>query len=148
MFPLHFYRQKHPVNLLLLGVFTVAISFAVGMTCAFTSGNYCIPTMYSVPNLFLSPLMPPLIVLIHYIYMAIVSHYAISLFVTMYGNWTCECSWCIFLVCVEGQVVAIGHILWYMLVWVKHLQYCQLVGLLFEQILLCYSQLLLFEIRN
>ena len=90
--PLYFYRQKHPVNLLLLGVFTVAISFAVGMTCAFTSGNYCLPTMYSVPNLFLSPLMPPLIVLIHYIYMAIVSHYAISLFVTMYGNWTCECS--------------------------------------------------------
>ncbi|XBI68439.1 hypothetical protein VPH35_047639 [Triticum aestivum] len=29
----------HPVNLLLLGVFTVAISFAVGMTCAFTSGK-------------------------------------------------------------------------------------------------------------
>ncbi|EMS68587.1 hypothetical protein TRIUR3_31749 [Triticum urartu] len=37
MFPLHFYRQKHPVNLLLLGVFTVAISFSVGLTCAFTS---------------------------------------------------------------------------------------------------------------
>uniref|UniRef100_A0A453GLP2 Uncharacterized protein n=1 Tax=Aegilops tauschii subsp. strangulata TaxID=200361 RepID=A0A453GLP2_AEGTS len=44
--PLYIYRQKHPVNLLLLGVFTVAISFAVGMTCAFTSGN-CSPTMYS-----------------------------------------------------------------------------------------------------
>ncbi|KAF7025974.1 hypothetical protein CFC21_038117 [Triticum aestivum] len=38
-FPLHFYRQKHPVNLLLLGVFTVAISFSVGLTCAFTSGK-------------------------------------------------------------------------------------------------------------
>ncbi|XP_048558598.1 protein LIFEGUARD 2-like isoform X2 [Triticum urartu] len=37
--PLYCYRQKHPVNLLLLGVFTVAISFAVGMTCAFTSGK-------------------------------------------------------------------------------------------------------------
>uniref|UniRef100_A0A453GLA8 BI1-like protein n=1 Tax=Aegilops tauschii subsp. strangulata TaxID=200361 RepID=A0A453GLA8_AEGTS len=37
LFPLYCYRQKHPVNLLLLGVFTVAISFAVGMTCAFTS---------------------------------------------------------------------------------------------------------------
>ncbi|KAF8710052.1 hypothetical protein HU200_029780 [Digitaria exilis] len=35
--PLHYYHQKHPVNLLLLGLFTVAISFAVGMTCAFTS---------------------------------------------------------------------------------------------------------------
>uniref|UniRef100_A0A453GLN7 Uncharacterized protein n=1 Tax=Aegilops tauschii subsp. strangulata TaxID=200361 RepID=A0A453GLN7_AEGTS len=37
--PLHIYRQKHPVNLLLLGVFTVAISFSVGLTCAFTSGK-------------------------------------------------------------------------------------------------------------
>ncbi|KAM0840688.1 hypothetical protein ACQ4PT_041330 [Festuca glaucescens] len=37
--PLYFYRQKHPVNLLLLAIFTVAISFAVGMTCAFTSGK-------------------------------------------------------------------------------------------------------------
>jgi len=46
--PLYCYRQKHPVNLLLLGVFTVAISFAVGMTCAFTSG-ICLPTMNSVP---------------------------------------------------------------------------------------------------
>jgi len=40
--PLHYYHQKHPVNLLLLGLFTVAISFAVGMTCAFTSGNFFI----------------------------------------------------------------------------------------------------------
>jgi protein lifeguard len=37
--PLQYYHQKHPVNLILLGLFTVAISFAVGMTCAFTSGN-------------------------------------------------------------------------------------------------------------
>ncbi|XP_048566048.1 protein LIFEGUARD 2-like [Triticum urartu] len=37
--PLHIYRQKHPINLLLLGVFTVAISFSVGLTCAFTSGK-------------------------------------------------------------------------------------------------------------
>ncbi|KAF7040072.1 hypothetical protein CFC21_049997 [Triticum aestivum] len=34
--PLYFYSQPHPVNLLLLGVFT---DFAVGMTCAFTSGK-------------------------------------------------------------------------------------------------------------
>jgi hypothetical protein len=27
------------VNLLLLGLFTVAISFAVGLTCAFTKGE-------------------------------------------------------------------------------------------------------------
>ncbi|XP_044978375.1 protein LIFEGUARD 2-like [Hordeum vulgare subsp. vulgare] len=37
--PLYFYSQKHPVNLLLLALFTVAISFSVGMTCAFTSGK-------------------------------------------------------------------------------------------------------------
>jgi len=37
--PLYYYHEKHPVNLILLGFFTVAISFAVGMTCAFTSGN-------------------------------------------------------------------------------------------------------------
>jgi FtsH-binding integral membrane protein len=37
--PLYYYHQKHPVNLILLGFFTVAISFAVGMTCAFTSGK-------------------------------------------------------------------------------------------------------------
>ncbi|TVU41786.1 hypothetical protein EJB05_15334 [Eragrostis curvula] len=37
--PLYFYHEKHPVNLILLGLFTVAISFAVGMTCAFTSGK-------------------------------------------------------------------------------------------------------------
>ncbi|KAJ0982455.1 hypothetical protein J5N97_010710 [Dioscorea zingiberensis] len=37
--PLYYYHQKHPVNFLLLGLFTVAISFAVGMTCAFTSGK-------------------------------------------------------------------------------------------------------------
>ncbi|CAN0898194.1 Protein LIFEGUARD 4 [Linum grandiflorum] len=37
--PLYYYHQKHPVNYLLLGIFTVAISFAVGLTCAFTSGK-------------------------------------------------------------------------------------------------------------
>ncbi|OAY79512.1 BI1-like protein [Ananas comosus] len=37
--PLYYYHQRHPVNLLLLGLFTVSISFAVGMSCAFTSGK-------------------------------------------------------------------------------------------------------------
>ncbi|CAD6226567.1 unnamed protein product [Miscanthus lutarioriparius] len=37
--PLYFYHEKHPVNLILLGLFTVAISFSVGLTCAFTSGK-------------------------------------------------------------------------------------------------------------
>ncbi|KAJ4812903.1 Bax inhibitor-1 family protein [Rhynchospora pubera] len=37
--PLYYYHQKHPVNFILLGLFTVTISFAVGMSCAFTSGK-------------------------------------------------------------------------------------------------------------
>ncbi|ONK74361.1 uncharacterized protein A4U43_C03F5440 [Asparagus officinalis] len=39
LFPLHYYYQKHPVNLILLGLFTVTISFAVGLSCAFTSAK-------------------------------------------------------------------------------------------------------------
>ncbi|KAE8817875.1 BI1-like protein [Hordeum vulgare] len=35
----YYYYQRHPVNLLLLALFTVAISFAVGLTCAFTKGE-------------------------------------------------------------------------------------------------------------
>ncbi|XP_008775649.1 protein LIFEGUARD 2-like [Phoenix dactylifera] len=37
--PLYYYYQTHPVNYLLLGVFTVSLSFVVGLTCAFTSGK-------------------------------------------------------------------------------------------------------------
>ncbi|KAF8401746.1 hypothetical protein HHK36_012692 [Tetracentron sinense] len=37
--PLAYYYQRHPVNLILLGIFTLSISFAVGLTCAFTSGK-------------------------------------------------------------------------------------------------------------
>ncbi|KAJ4969423.1 hypothetical protein NE237_016124 [Protea cynaroides] len=37
--PLYYYYQRHPVNMLLLAVFTISIAFAVGLTCAFTSGK-------------------------------------------------------------------------------------------------------------
>ncbi|XP_021821989.1 BI1-like protein [Prunus avium] len=37
--PLYYYHQKHPVNYLLLGVFTISLAFIVGLTCAFTSGK-------------------------------------------------------------------------------------------------------------
>ncbi|XP_021898119.1 BI1-like protein [Carica papaya] len=37
--PLYYYHQKHPVNYLLLGVFTISLAFSVGLTCAFTSGK-------------------------------------------------------------------------------------------------------------
>ncbi|XP_049933167.1 protein LIFEGUARD 2-like [Nymphaea colorata] len=36
---LYTYRQKHPFNFVLLGFYTVSISFVVGLTCAFTSGR-------------------------------------------------------------------------------------------------------------
>ncbi|KAL1816720.1 hypothetical protein DCAR_0521103 [Daucus carota subsp. sativus] len=37
--PLSYYYQRHPVNLILLGVFTFALSFSIGLTCAYTSGK-------------------------------------------------------------------------------------------------------------
>ncbi|XP_059660456.1 protein LIFEGUARD 2 [Cornus florida] len=37
--PLYYYHQRHPVNYLLLGVFTITLAFAIGLTCAFTSGK-------------------------------------------------------------------------------------------------------------
>ncbi|CAN6439635.1 unnamed protein product [Victoria cruziana] len=39
LIPMYFCRQKHPYNFLLLALFTVSISFLVGLTCAFTSGR-------------------------------------------------------------------------------------------------------------
>ncbi|KAI3526706.1 hypothetical protein L1887_05968 [Cichorium endivia] len=37
--PLSYYYQRHPVNYLLLGIFTITLAFAVGLTCSFTSGK-------------------------------------------------------------------------------------------------------------
>ncbi|KAL6563831.1 Protein LIFEGUARD 2 [Orobanche gracilis] len=37
--PLYSYYQKHPLNYILLGVFTVSLAFAVGLTCSYTSGK-------------------------------------------------------------------------------------------------------------
>ncbi|XP_061366989.1 protein LIFEGUARD 4-like [Gastrolobium bilobum] len=37
--PLYYYHQKHPLNYFLLFIFTVTLAFAVGLTCAFTSGK-------------------------------------------------------------------------------------------------------------
>ncbi|XAR58575.1 hypothetical protein NMG60_11014026 [Bertholletia excelsa] len=37
--PLQYYHQRHPLNLFLLSIFTVSIAFAVGLTCAYTSGK-------------------------------------------------------------------------------------------------------------
>ncbi|KAL6210593.1 hypothetical protein ACLB2K_015825 [Fragaria x ananassa] len=37
--PLYYYYQRHPVNFILLGIFTISLAFVVGLTCAFTSGK-------------------------------------------------------------------------------------------------------------
>ncbi|KAK6120066.1 hypothetical protein DH2020_046196 [Rehmannia glutinosa] len=37
--PLYSYYQKHPWNYVLLGLFTVSLAFAVGLTCSYTSGK-------------------------------------------------------------------------------------------------------------
>ncbi|KAJ4826890.1 Protein LIFEGUARD 2, partial [Turnera subulata] len=34
MLPLYYYHQKHPVNYILLAIFTVSLAFAVGLTCS------------------------------------------------------------------------------------------------------------------
>ncbi|XP_051141572.1 protein LIFEGUARD 4-like [Andrographis paniculata] len=39
LFPLHYYHQKHPVNYILLSLFTVSLAFVVGLACAFTKGK-------------------------------------------------------------------------------------------------------------
>ncbi|KAF3796043.1 BI1-like protein [Nymphaea thermarum] len=36
--PLYFYHQRHPVNFFLLGIFTISLSFLIGLSCAFTHG--------------------------------------------------------------------------------------------------------------
>lgn len=53
MCPLYYYHKKHPVNYLLLGIFTVALAFAVGLTCAFTSGKTFLVIHSSAPYSFL-----------------------------------------------------------------------------------------------
>ncbi|KAL0418709.1 UNVERIFIED_CONTAM: protein LIFEGUARD 2 [Sesamum radiatum] len=37
--PLYYYYQRHPLNYFLLGLFTVSLAFAVGLTCSYTSGK-------------------------------------------------------------------------------------------------------------
>ncbi|CAA3029191.1 BI1 [Olea europaea subsp. europaea] len=43
--PLYFYQQKHPVNFFLLGIFTVAFGFALGVVCAYYSGKVILETI-------------------------------------------------------------------------------------------------------
>lgn len=43
IWPLHIYHQKHPINLILLALFTISLSFTVGVSCAMTEGLYLFP---------------------------------------------------------------------------------------------------------
>ncbi|OWM74184.1 BI1-like protein [Punica granatum] len=39
LWPLHVYQQKHPLNFVFLGLFTLTLSFTVGVSCANTDGK-------------------------------------------------------------------------------------------------------------
>lgn len=39
LWPLHVYQQKHPLNFIFLGLFTVTLSLTVGVSCANTEGR-------------------------------------------------------------------------------------------------------------
>nr|KJB74488.1 hypothetical protein B456_011G181100 [Gossypium raimondii] len=47
LWPLHVYHQKHPVNLIILGLFTVSLSLTVGVSCANTDGVVASLTGYT-----------------------------------------------------------------------------------------------------
>lgn len=49
MIALYFLHKRHPVNFLLLTLFTIAIAFSVGLSCAYTKGILprAIPTFFS-----------------------------------------------------------------------------------------------------
>ncbi|GAV84995.1 Bax1-I domain-containing protein [Cephalotus follicularis] len=54
MCPLYYYHQKHPVNYILLGIFTISLAFAVGLTCAFTSGKVILESVILTTGVVLS----------------------------------------------------------------------------------------------
>lgn len=44
--PLYSYYRSHPLNYILLGLFTVSLAFAVGLTCSYTNGERFILCRY------------------------------------------------------------------------------------------------------
>lgn len=38
LIPLHHYQQKHPLNFVFLGLFTLCLSLSIGVACANTEG--------------------------------------------------------------------------------------------------------------
>eukprot|EP00262_Sarcandra_glabra_P009842 TRINITY_DN244_c0_g1_i1.p1 TRINITY_DN244_c0_g1~~TRINITY_DN244_c0_g1_i1.p1 ORF type:complete len:242 (-),score=17.89 TRINITY_DN244_c0_g1_i1:266-991(-) len=45
MFPLYYYQQKHPLNFIFLGLFTVCLSLSVGVACANTQGKIVVQAL-------------------------------------------------------------------------------------------------------
>ncbi|OMO60615.1 Aconitase/3-isopropylmalate dehydratase large subunit, alpha/beta/alpha [Corchorus capsularis] len=45
LWPLHVYHQKHPVNLVILGMFPVSLSFTVGLSCSNTDGRIVLESL-------------------------------------------------------------------------------------------------------
>ncbi|KAI4342718.1 hypothetical protein MLD38_027308 [Melastoma candidum] len=39
LLPLYFFHKKHPVNFLILGLFTISMAFAVGLSCSYRRGE-------------------------------------------------------------------------------------------------------------
>ncbi|KAK4355775.1 hypothetical protein RND71_024746 [Anisodus tanguticus] len=39
LLPLYFYREKHPLNFVFLGLFTITLSIGIGVSCANTNGK-------------------------------------------------------------------------------------------------------------
>lgn len=48
LFLLYFFGHRHPLNYILLGIFTVSLSFSIGLTCAFTSGKHKFPMLKTI----------------------------------------------------------------------------------------------------
>ncbi|KAK1353216.1 hypothetical protein POM88_052351 [Heracleum sosnowskyi] len=49
MCPLYYYQQRHPLNLILLGFFTISLAFMIGLSCAFANGTpeFMAPEVYA-----------------------------------------------------------------------------------------------------
>ncbi|KAJ6773835.1 PROTEIN LIFEGUARD 4 [Salix purpurea] len=54
LLPLYYYHQKHPVNYILLGIFTICLAFAVGLTCAYTEGKLILESVILTTVVFVS----------------------------------------------------------------------------------------------
>ncbi|KAG0451131.1 hypothetical protein HPP92_026404 [Vanilla planifolia] len=51
---MYFYHQRHPVNRILLPLFTICLSFAVGLNCAFTRGEVILEAAILTAAVFIS----------------------------------------------------------------------------------------------